>query len=128
MYGAWLFIAGWGGTSGQLVIASAEIAFAAVVGGWIVGRRLGRSVPARLGALVAYVFVARLVLVPINVVGSTWEDLRAGRISDLVGIVGAAGGYVLYGAVSAIYTTAYLLPVGAGWLVTVLILRRTFAP
>lgn len=126
MFGAWIVIAGWGGTTSEFVLAAAQIALAAVVAGWIVGGRVGRSIPAHLIGLVAYGFVARLVVLPLNVVGSTWEELRAGRVSDLVGIVLAAGGYLLYGFVSAIYAVVFLLPFGAGWLVTFLILRRAF--
>ena len=124
MYGAWIAISGWGGTTSEFWLASAQIVLGAVVAGWIVGGRLGRSIPAHLIGLVGYGFVARLVLLPLNVVGSTWEELRHGRVSDPAGIVVAAGGYLLYGFVSAIYTVVFLLPFGAGWLVTFLLLRR----
>ena len=91
-----------------------------------VGGRLGRSVAASLLGLVSYGFVAWLVLLPLNVAGSTWEDVRSGRVSDLLGVVVAAGGYLLYGLVSGIYALVFLLPFGTGWMVTFLILRRIF--
>lgn len=126
MYGAWIAISGWGGSASQFVLAGAEITLGAVVAGWIVGGRMGRSIPGHLLGLVAYGFVAWLVLLPLSVVGSTWEDVRSGRVSDLAGVVLAAGGYLLYGAVSGIYALIFLLPFGAGWIVTFLILRRVF--
>ncbi len=126
MYGAWIGISGWGGSSSQFALSSAAIALGAVVAGWIVGGRMGRSIPGHLLGLAAYGFVARLVLLPLGVAGSTWEDVQSGRASDLAGIVLAAGGYLLYGAVSGIYTLVFLLPFGAGWIVTFLILRRAF--
>jgi hypothetical protein len=124
MFGAWIAIAGWGGTPIELLLATLEIALGAVVAGWIVGGRLGRSIPARLLGLVAYGLVGWLVLLPLDVAGSTWEEVRAGRVSDLLGVVTSAGGYLLYGAVSGIYAVVYLLPFGAGWIVTFLLLQR----
>jgi hypothetical protein len=121
MVGAWIAIVGWGGTTVELVLAAVQIALGAVVGG-----RLGRSIPARLLGPVAYGLVGSFVLLPLEVVGSTWEDLRAGRVSDLLGVVISAGGYLLYGAVSGIYAAVYLLPFGAGWMVTFLLLQRAF--
>ena len=124
MYLAWIAISGWGGDAGQFVLATAEIMLGAVAAGWIVGGRLGRSVAGNLLGLAAYGFVAWLVLLPLNIAGSTWEDVRSGRVSDLLGVVVAAGGYFLYGLVPGIYALVFLLPFGAGWIVTVLILRR----
>jgi hypothetical protein len=126
MFGAWIAISGWGGTAGEFVRAAAEIALGSIVAGWIVGGRLGRSIAARLIGLVAYGYVAWLVLLPLNVAGSTWEELRSGQVSDPVGVVLAAGGYLLYGLVSGIYAAVFLLPFGAGWIVTFLLLRRAF--
>jgi hypothetical protein len=102
------------------------LSLGAVAAGWIVGGRLGRSIPARLLGLVAYGFVAWLVLLPLGVAGSTWEELHAGRVSDLLGVVASAGGFLLYGAVSGLYAVVFLLPFGAGWLVTFLLLLRAF--
>ena len=127
MYVAWLAITGWGGTAGEFALATVEIALGAIVAGWIVGGHVGRSIGSRLLGLFAYVFVARLVLLPLNVLGSTWDDVQSGRVSDFPAILVAAGGYLLYGLVSAIYTVVFLLPFGAGWIVTYLILRRVFA-
>ena len=126
MYLAWIAISGWSGDARQFALAAAEITLGAVAAGWIVGGRVGRSVAASLLGLVAYGFVAWLVLLPLNVAGSTWEDVRSGRVSDLLGVVVAAGGYLLYGLVSGIYALVFLLPFGAGWVVTFLILRRIF--
>ena len=126
MYLAWIAITGWGGDASQFALATAEITLGAVAAGWIVGGRLGRSVAASLLGLVSYGFVAWLVLLPLNVAGSTWEDVRSGRVSDLLGVVVAAGGYLLYGLVSGIYALVFLLPFGTGWMVTFLILRRIF--
>ena len=70
--------------------------------------------------------VAYLVLLPLNVVGATWEDVVAGRTSGALELVAAAILYLLYGLVSAIYVSVFLLPFGAGWMVTFLILRRAF--
>ena len=124
MFGAWIVISGWGGTASEFALAMAQITLGAVVAGWIVGGHLGRTIPGYLLGLVVYGFVGRLVLLPLNVAGSTWEDLRSGRVSDLLGVVVAAGGYLMYGLVSAIYTLVFLLPFGVGWIVTFLILRR----
>jgi len=126
MFSAWIAISGWGGTSSGFVLAVAQIGLGAVVAGWIVGGRIGRSVPGRLLGLVAYGLVGWLVVLPLNVVGSTWQDLHAGRASDPVGIALAAGGYLLYGAVSSIYAVVFLIPFGVGWILTFLLLRRAF--
>lgn len=124
MYGAWLAIAGWGNSPSQLGIATAQIALGAVVAGWIVGGRVGRSLRSYIFGLVAYGLVGRLVLLPIDVVGSSWQDLQAGRVADLAGVVVSAGGYLAYGLVSSIYVSVYLLPFGAGWMATFILLRR----
>ena len=50
--------------------------------------------------------------------GATWEDVVAGRTSGAVELVAAAILYLLYGLVSAIYVSVFLLPFGAGWMVT----------
>ena len=76
--------------------------------------------------LVAYGLVAYLLLLPLNVVGATWEDVAAGRTSGAIELVVAAGLYLLYGLVSGIWVAVFLLPFGAGWMVTFLILRRAF--
>jgi hypothetical protein len=126
MFVAWIAISGWGGVTGAFVLAATQIALGAVVAGWIVGGRMGRSMLGHVVGLVAYGFVAYLVLLPLNVVGSTLGDVQSGRLSDLGGVVLAAGGYLLYGAVAGLYATVYLLPFGAGWIVTFFLLRRVF--
>jgi hypothetical protein len=128
MYLAWNAISGWWGDASRFALATAAITLGAVAAGWIVGGRLGRSVAGIVLGLVVYGFVAYLVLLPLNIAGSTWEDLRSGRISDLLGVVVAAGGYLLYGLVTAFYLSLFLLPFGAGWMATFLILRRIFQP
>ena len=124
MYGAWIAIAGWGGTPIELIRGLAGIGLAAAAAGWIVGSRVGRSVAGRLIGLIAYGLVAYLLLLPLNVLGGTWEDFAAGRTSSAVELVGAAGLYLLYGLVSGIWVCAFLLPFGAGWMVTFVLLRR----
>ena len=84
MYLAWIAISGWGGDASQFARATAEITLGAVVAGWIVGGRLGRSFAGGVLGLVAYGFVAYLVLLPVNIAGSTWEEVRSGRVSDLL--------------------------------------------
>ena len=107
-----------------------QIALGAVAAGWIVGGSNGSLDPRQ--PLSGSRRMARrpgLVLLPLDVVGSTWEEVQAGRVwpswrsgrrrrllpvgPDPVGIAVAAGGYFLYGTVSALYTLIYLLPFGA---------------
>jgi len=124
MFGAWIAISGWGGTPLELVRGLAAIGLGAVAAGWIVGARVGRSIAGRLVALVAYGLVAYLLLLPFNVAGAIWEDVVAGRIPSVVELVAAAGGYLVYGLVSGLYVSVYLIPFGTGWMATFLILRR----
>jgi hypothetical protein len=126
MYGAWIGISGWGGTPVELVRGSVLIGLAAVVAGWIIGARVGRSLASELVGLVAYVPVAYLVLLPVNVLGAALEDVSAGRSSNALELVIAAATYALYGLVSAIYVSVFLLPFGAGWIATFLVIRRVF--
>jgi hypothetical protein len=128
MYLAWNWISGWWGDASRFALATAAITLGAVVAGWIVGRRLGRSVAGIALGIVAYGFVAYLVLLPLNIAGSIWEDVQSSRVSDMLGVVVAGGGYLLYGLVTAFYVSMFLLPFGAGWVVTFLILRRIFEP
>lgn len=121
---AWIAISGWGGTDSGFVQAVAQISFGAVVAGWIVGRRVGRSLRGWLLGLVTYGVVAWLVVLPLNVAGSTWEGLQTGQVSGLPGILVAAGGYLLYGLVGSLYAFVYLMPFGTGWILTFLLLRR----
>ncbi len=124
MYLAWNLIAGWGSSGGPFLLATLEIALGAVVAGWIVGRRVGRSIPGYILGVVSYGFVGWLVLVPLNVVGSTAADLQDGRISGLLEIVVAAAGYAVYSLPTGIYAGLFLLPFGVGWIVTFVVLRR----
>lgn len=124
MFIAWIAISGWSGTDGGFVQAVAQISIGAVVAGWIVGRRVGRSLLGWLLGLVTYGVVAWFVVLPLNVAGSLWEELRTGQVSGLPGILVAAGGYLLYGLVSSLYAFVYLMPFGAGWILTFLLLRR----
>ena len=110
----------------EFVRGIAGIGICAVAAGWILGARIGRSIPGRLLGLVAYGLLGYLLLLPLNVVGATWEDVDAGRTSSAVELVASASLYLLYGVVSAIYVSIYLLPFGAGWMFTFLILRRAF--
>lgn len=123
MFIAWIAISGWSGTTGEFFLAVAQIAIGAVVAGWIVGRRIGRSILGGLLGLVTYGLIAWLVLLPFNAVGSTWEGLRTGQVSGPIGIVVAAGDYLLYGAVISMYAFVFLIPFGAGWILTFLLLR-----
>ena len=124
MFGAWIVISGWGGTPIELIRGLAAIGLVAAAAGWIVGARVGRSVAGRLIGLVAYGLVGYLLLLPLNVLGATWDDVATGRTSSPVEVVAAAGLYLLYGLVSAIWVCAFLLPFGAGWIVTFVLLRR----
>ena len=124
VYLAWNAIAGWGGSVGQFVLATAEIALGAGVAGWIVGGRIGRSIPGRILGLVAYGFVGTLVLLPLNVAGSTLDDVHGGRVGGTLEVVGAAFGYLAYGLVSSLYVSVFLLPFGAAWMATFILLRR----
>jgi hypothetical protein len=124
MFGAWIVISGWGGTPIELVRGLAGIGLGAAAAGWIVGAHVGRSVPRRLIGLVAYGLVAYLVLLPLNVLGAIWEDVAAGRTSSAVDLVAAGALYLLYGLVSGIWVSVFLLPFGAGWFVTFILLRR----
>ena len=123
MFGAWIGFSGWVDPAGEVAVAVTAIAFGAAIAGWIVGGRIGRSIPKGLG-FVVYPVVAWFVLLPINVAGGTLVDLHAGRLVDAIGVLVAATGYLLYGLVAGVYVFFFLLPFGAGWLVTFLILRR----
>ena len=124
MFLAWNLIAGWGSSGGAFLLTTLEITLGAVVAGWIVGGRVGRSVPGHILGLVAYGLVGALVLLPLNVAGSTLGDVQAGRISGVLEVVVATAGYLVYGFVSAAYIAVFLLPFGAAWMVTVVLLRR----
>jgi hypothetical protein len=126
MYGTWNALSGWGGSTAGFIVASTQIVLGAIVAGWIVGGILGRSVARHLLAVVAYGSVAYLVLLPLNVLGATWADVQSGRASDLTAIVVAASGYLLYGVATAMYVTVFLLPFGAAWVATFVLLRRVF--
>ncbi len=54
MFGAWIAISGWSGTPGGFLVAATQIALGAVAAGWIVGGRMGRSIPGTVVGLVAY--------------------------------------------------------------------------
>ena len=124
VYLAWNVNAGWGSSGGAFLLATLEIALGAVVAGWVVGGRVGRSLPRHILGLVAYGFVGALVLLPLNVAGSTLGDVRAGRVSGVLEVVEAMAGYLVYGLVSAAYIAVFLLPFGAAWMVTFVLLRR----
>jgi len=124
MYLAWNVIGGWGSSGGAFLLATLEIALGALVAGWIVGGRMGRSIPGYILGLVSYGLVGWLVLVPLNVVGSTVADLQDGLISGLLEIVVAAVGYAVYSLPTGIYAVLFLLPFGATWIVTFVLLRR----
>jgi hypothetical protein len=123
---AWLAISGWDITSRSFAFAAAEYTIGGVSAGWIVGSRVDRSVEGYVIGLVAYGFVGWLVLLPINVARAVWNDAQGGRASDVLAIVVAGSSYLLYGLIAGVYVFAFLLPVGAGWTVTFLILRRVF--
>ena len=124
MFGAWILISGWGGSAIELARGIAGVGVGAVLAGWIVGARVGGSIAAWIVGLVAYGFVAYVVLLPLNILGAIWEDVSAGRTSNAIELVASASLYLLYGLVSAIWVSVYLLPFGAGWMVTFLLLRR----
>jgi hypothetical protein len=124
MYLSWNVVVGWGGDASQFALATAEIVLGAVAAGWIVGGRMSRSIPGHILGLVAYGFVGLLVLFPLNVAGSTVGDVLAGRVSGVLEVLVAAATYVLYGFVSGLYASVFLLPFGAGWMVTFVLLRR----
>ncbi len=85
-----------------------------------------RSIPGYVLGLVSYGFVGWLILVPLNVVGSTVADLQDGRISGVLEIVVAAVGYAVYSLPTGIYAVLFLLPFGAAWIVTFVLLGRAF--
>ena len=124
MYLAWNAIAGWGSSGGAFLLATLEITLGAVVAGWIVGGRVGRSIPGHILGLVAYGFVgaARPPAAQRRRLDS--GDLQDGRISGLLEIVVAAVGYVVYSLLIGIYAVLFLLPFGAAWIVTFVLLRR----
>ncbi len=124
MFAVWIAISGWGGTGTTLLVATGELAIAAVVAGWIVARWVGQSMPRQLLGIILFGLVGRLIVLPLDIVGSLFEEWRSGQTTSLGGIVVAAGGYLLYGLVAAIYTTLYLVPFGIGWLATFVLLRR----
>lgn len=125
MFGAWMGFSGWVAPAGEIAVAVTAIAFGAAIAGWIVGGRIGRSIPRGLG-FVVYPVVAWFILLPINVVGGTVVDLNAGRLVDPIGVLVAATGYLTYGLVAGVYVFVFLLPIGAGWMVTFVLLRRVF--
>jgi hypothetical protein len=126
MSGAWFVSTGWVGSAGGLAFFVGEVAVGAVAAGWIVGRRLGRSLTDAIVGLLFYGLVAWLVLLPLNVAAGTVMDLQTGRVSDAVGLLAAPAGYLLYGLVAGVYASVFRLPFGLGWVVTFFILRRVF--
>lgn len=126
MFASWVMVSAWGGTTLELVRGMVLIGLAAIVAGWIIGARLGRSITSALVGLIAYAPVAYLVLLPLNLLGATLEDVSAGRSSNALELVVAATFHLIYGLVTGLYVSIFLLPFGVGWIVTFLILRRVF--
>jgi hypothetical protein len=123
---AWLAVTGWDVTSRSFAFAAVEYTIGGVSAGWIVGSRVDRSVAGHIIGLAAYGVVGWLVLLPINAAGAVWNDLQGGPMSDALAIVVAGSGYLLYGLIVGVSVFAFLLPVGAGWIVTFLLVRRAF--
>lgn len=126
MFLAWIWINGWSGSQEGFIEAVVEISIGAVVAGSILGLVFDGTLGRGLIALITYGVVAWLAVLPINAVGSTWEELRAGRVSGPIEIGTSIGSYLLVGLVNSLYGFVYLLPFGAGWMLSLLLLRRAF--
>ena len=126
MCGLWNAYAGWSGTATGFALAMAGIALSAAVAGWIVGGRVGRSLVGYILGIVAFTPVGYLVLLPLAVIGSSWESIQAGGLANALDLVGAVAAYLVYGVVSAVYVSLFLLPFSAAWMVTFLLMRRAF--
>jgi hypothetical protein len=124
MFVAWTAISGWGGTAIEFVQGLAIIAGIALVAGWIVGGRSGRSIRSVLLDTIAYPVVAWLLVLPVGVIGSTWTGVIDGSLNDPAAVVISMLFMLLYEAASALYLIPFLTPFGAGWAVTYYILRR----
>jgi hypothetical protein len=124
MFIAWSMISPWDGTPVEFVQGLAIIAAIALVAGWIVGGRSGRSFRSMLLDTVAYPAVAWLIVLPIGVVGSTWTGVLDGSLGDPAEVFTSMFFLLLYGAVSAIYVIPLLTPFGAGWALTYYLMRR----
>lgn len=125
---AWISIARWNGTTGEFLLSLTTISVAAVVAGRIVGSRLGGSVRSSLLGVVAYSGVAWLIFVPLGVIGSTWQRVQDGSITDPAAVVVVVAGLLAYALVSSIWVPIYLMPFGAIWMVTFRLLGRALAP
>ena len=126
MFGAWFGIAGWVGSAGGLALFVGEMALGAAAAGWIIGRRLGRSLSDAIMGFLVFGLVAWLVVLPLNVAAGSVMDLQSGKVADAIGLLAAPAGYLLYGLVVGIYASVFLLPFGLGWVVTFFILRWVF--
>ena len=124
MFVAWTTISGWGGTTIEFVQGLAIIAAIALVAGWVVGGRSGRSVRSVLLDTIAYPVVAWLLVLPVGVIGSTWTGVVDGSLSEPAAVVTSMFFMLLYWAASALYLIPFLIPFGAGWAVTYYVLRR----
>lgn len=124
---AWTSIAHWHGTPAEFLLPLVTVSIVAVATGWIVGSRLGSSIRSSLLGVVAYAAVAWLIYLPVGVIGSTWQGIGDGRISDPQGLLVAVLGPLAYGLVSSAWVVVYLAPFGAVWVATFRLLHRAGA-
>lgn len=125
---AWSSIVHWYGGPRESLMPLTTILIVAVVAGWIVGSRIGSSIRSSLLGIVGYSWAAWLIFVPFGVMGSTWERVQVGSITDPAAVVAGVAGLLAYALVASIWVPIYLLPVGAIWIVTFRLLGRVSAP
>ena len=106
MFLAWTAISHWGGTPVEFIQLLAVISAIALVAGWVVGGRSGRTIRSILLDAIAFPTIAWLIFLPIAAIWSTWPW------------------GLLYGLVSSLYVIPLLTPFGAGWALTYYLLRR----
>jgi hypothetical protein len=124
MFVAWAALSGWTGSVGSFVLVLAEIGIGAVGAGWIIGRFIDGTARRWFIGLLTYGVVGWMVVLPINAAGSTWAAFDSGRLTGPSDLLLSAAGYLLSGAVVSLYGFVYLLPFGAGWSLTMAVLRR----
>ena len=90
----------------------------------IIGRFIDGTARRWFIGFLTYGVVGWLVVLPINAAGSTWAAFDAGQLTGPSDVLLSAAGYLLSGAVVSLYGFVYLLPFGAGWSLTMAVLRR----
>ena len=124
LIGAWVWIAVWSQSLGDVVLIVSIVATIAILAGGVVGARIGPSKTSSALGVVAYAAVAWLSFVPVGVAWAIWEGFADGSVSDASSLIVTVIGRLAYGLVSTLYMVVLLLPLGVAWIVAFRALGR----